>query len=132
MSEIFSTARALELIRAGEIVRINLASTPSIDPIRNGAIETFGHVRDAKTETGLATCFWAIRQEDYCVPFVFFDQIDDYRLWQSFMLFDRFRETKPEYAIPALLIGDRDIFGDELGGKASDVLSSKVTHLEPR
>ena len=131
MSEPFSTVRAIELLNAGEIVRVKLASAPAVDAIRAGAISTFGHVRESKQASELGCCLWAIRREAYCVPFVYFDTIDDYKLWQNFLLFDRFRNTKPEYAIPALLIGDRDIFGAELGGRTNDVLSSKVTHLEP-
>lgn len=132
MSETFSTARAVELLTAGEIVRIKLASAPAVDAIAAGALQTFDRIRQVAIASEFAMCLWAIRREDYCVPFVRFDGIDDRKLWQNFMLFDRFRGTKPEYAIPVLLIGDRDIFGAELAEKPNDVLSSKVTHLDPQ
>jgi len=126
----FSEERAILLLQAGELVHVQPKSDAELDAIAEVLTEDFGHVRRCVSDDAMMCCLWCIRQtEDRCVPFVFFDDCDDYRLWQNFMLFDRFRESS-ELALPVLLIGSRDIFGAELGGKSNDVLGTKVRHLE--
>ena len=130
MVDYFSEERTILLLQAGDLVHVQPKSDRMLDAIGEAMIENFSHVRQCTSDSGMMCCLWAIRQtEDRCLPFVFFDGCDDYRLWQNFMLFDRFRETS-ELSLPVLLIGSRDVFGDELGGKPNDVLGKKVVHLE--
>ncbi len=130
MTEYFTTERTIELLREGRIVRIEPQPEPVIAAIAASMIETFGRVREVVDDNATMTCLWSIRRGDHsCVPFVHFDPLDDYRLWQNVMLFDRYRLENSDAVLPVLLIGTRDVFATELGGKSNDVLSTKVVHL---
>lgn len=130
MTEHFTTDRAIELLSRGEIVHVQPQPDPVLDAIASSMVEKFGRVREAVDDSAIMGCLWAIRRGIHdCVPFAHFDQLDDFRLWQNVMLFDRYRTENPDALLPLLLIGTRDVFGEELGGKKNDVLSKKTVHL---
>lgn len=129
MSDPFTAKRTIELLTEGRIVCIGPQADEVVDMIAASMIEIFGRVREVVDDNAAITCLWSIRRGDQCVPFLYFDQLDDHRLWQNFMLFDRHVVENPDFVLPVLLIGTRDVFGNELGGKPNDVLGKKVAHL---
>lgn len=130
VTEYFTIERTIELLNDGEIVHVEPQPEPVIEAIASSMVEDFGRVREVVDSDAMMSCLWAIRRGNHdCVPFIHFEQIGDYRLWQNVMLFDRYRTENEDAALPLLLIGTRDVFGPELGGKSNDVLSKKTVHL---
>lgn len=129
MVDRFTPGAAIELLNEGRIVHIEPQADAVIDVIAENMLKGFGRVREVIDDGSAMTALWSIRRGDQCVPFLHFEKISDSRLRKDFSLFGQYVIENPDFVLPVLLIGTRDIFSEELDGGKNDVLATQVAHL---